>query len=408
MRELFHRYHGYLTVEMTGLNPERFFNLCAFSGLEIWNAVCLGKQFRFYMRAKDFFKCRPFAKKAGVRLHITEKKGLPFFLYRNRKRGLWGAGLVLFFVFLYILSLYVWDISYEGNLRYTDNELEHFLAEQRIYCGVKKSSVSCENLEEALREKYEGITWVSARLEGTRLYIHIKENEVLLGIPRKDDSPCDLVAESDAVIKSMIVRSGIPAVKPGDTVKKGQLLVSGRIPVTDDAGTVTSERLVHADADITGIRERTEIKEISMWHRMEIPTGKKRAGIATAVGDLSFVWLMPAGAGSEWQTAVNYRKLCLFSDFYLPVSIGIISAREISAVDAWYTQSELNELSHIFQTETEEKLIEKGVQIIENNVKILVNGSVCRFEAYMKTEESIETPTPCENTTGEQLENEYN
>ena len=36
--------------------------------------------------------------------------------------------------------------------------------------------------------------------------------------------------ESDGTITSMIVRSGIPLVKPGDEVEKGQILVSGNGP----------------------------------------------------------------------------------------------------------------------------------------------------------------------------------
>ena len=87
---------------------------------------------------------------------------------------------------------------------YTDDELSHFLDTLGIHCGIMKNQVSCEELEAALRNEYEGITWVSARLSGTKLYIHVKENDVPLEIPVKDDSPCDLAAESDGTITSMI------------------------------------------------------------------------------------------------------------------------------------------------------------------------------------------------------------
>ena len=51
--------------------------------------------------------------------------------------------------------------------------------------------------------------------------------------------------------------------------------------------------------------------------------------------------------------------------------------------------------------------MEKGVQIIENNVKILVNGSSCRFEVNMQTEEPFKTETNVE-TQGEQPDDEHN
>lgn len=48
----------------------------------------------------------------------------------------------------------------------------------------------------------------------------------------------------------MVVRSGIAQVSVGDTVEKGQILVSGRVPVTGDNGDEITSHLVRADADI--------------------------------------------------------------------------------------------------------------------------------------------------------------
>ena len=49
-----------------------------------------------------------------------------------------------------------------------------------------------------------------------------------------------------------MTRNGIPAVKAGSKVKKGDILVSGRVEMKNDAGEVTGYRYREADADIKG------------------------------------------------------------------------------------------------------------------------------------------------------------
>ena len=278
-------------------------------------------------------------------------------------------------------------------MRYTEDVLSHFLEETGIVSGIRKSEVSCEALEEALRARFEGITWVSARLSGTRLYIHIKENEVPLSFPEQSHTPCDLRASSDGVITSVVVRSGLPMVKAGDTVTAGQLLVTGCIPITDDSGSVAEARYVHADADVKAVCARSEAEEIPVWHMVKPETGRRRKGLCVVLGNgkngAHFVWLFPNIWKTDWKTVTSYRKARIFGDFYLPVHVGFIDSAEISPHEEKYTQEQLLALADAYKNRLTENLMEKGVHIIENNVKILVNGSVCRFEAELLTEEAI-------------------
>lgn len=107
---------------------------------------------------------------------------------------------------------------------YTYDTLVKWLETQDTYYGMLKSRINCEDLEAAIRTSFPEITWVSARVSGTRLLIHIKENEVLSVIPDKDDAPRDIVASKSGIITSMVVRQGIAQVAPGDEVEAGQVL----------------------------------------------------------------------------------------------------------------------------------------------------------------------------------------
>ena len=79
---------------------------------------------------------------------------------------------------------------------------------------------------------------------GQRKYRHIPDGAA------KEEPPNDIVAEKDGRITSIVTRNGVPLVKPGDEVKKGDILVSGKVEVKNDAGEVVNYHYQNADADI--------------------------------------------------------------------------------------------------------------------------------------------------------------
>ena len=113
-------------------------------------------------------------------------------------------------------------------------------------CGMRKSAVSCEELEESLRNQFAEITWVSAEIKGTRLTVRIKENEAMLSPVEPDRTPCDLTAEKDGVIERCVVRNGLLKVRAGDPVAAGDLLVAGTIPIYDDSENLVSSHEIRA------------------------------------------------------------------------------------------------------------------------------------------------------------------
>ena len=231
---LLHNWEGYVRLRLHGYSPERFLNLCNARGLEVWGLICnRDGDYEFFMTVEGYRRVKPLVRKAQVRLHITGRFGLPFFIYRHRKRWYYGAGIMAFFLVLYVMSLFIWDIQFEGNYRYTYDTLVRFLDTQDIDYGMLKARINCEDLEASMRTSFPEITWVSARVSGTRLLIHIKENEVLSTIPEKDETPCDIVASQPGIITSMVVRQGVAQVCVGDQVEEGQVLVLSLIHILD-------------------------------------------------------------------------------------------------------------------------------------------------------------------------------
>ena len=168
---------GYVRVSLEGIAPERFLNLCHNRGYAIWDIRYGKERNTCCMLLQDFLQIRPLARKTGTKVRVLHRYGAPFAMRRHWKRKGAILGITLFFVLLYLMSDHIWAIDVEGNHRYTEDTLLQFVASTGISHGMKRDAVSCEELEKAIRNQYEDITWVSARIDGTRLVVQIKEND---------------------------------------------------------------------------------------------------------------------------------------------------------------------------------------------------------------------------------------
>jgi len=392
---LLHNWNGYVRLRLHGYSPERFLNLCNARRLEVWGLICnRDGDYEFYMTVKGYRRVKPLVRKAQVRLRIIGRFGVPFFIYKYRKRWYYAAGIGAFFLVLYVMPLFIWDIQFDGNYRYTYDTLIRYLDSQDIDYGMLKSKINCENLESSIRTSFPEITWVSARVSGTRLLIHIKENEVLSIVPEKDETPCDIVASQAGTITSMVVRQGIAQVSVGDEVEEGQVLVSGRVPIIGDSEEEINAYMVHADADVVARTTREYEKTIPLLHKERVQTGRKRRGWYVKAGKWSFTFLMPVRGQGEWDYAMEEQQLKLFSNFYLPLYIGDIKGREMSAYERNYTREELEHISKAINYQFVKNLEEKGVQILENNDRIETSVSQCRIKGELVTQESIVKTQP--------------
>lgn len=387
-----HRMRGYVEISVHDGLPERFFNLCALQGMEVWN-IRMGKNgdYRCRVELKDFWGVRPLARKARVRLKVKKRGGIPFFLSENRKRVFYACGLGGFFLVLFLMSLFLWEIRFTGNVRYTDDALLYWLEQKEIQTGVLRGNVHCEELEARIREEFPEIIWVSARILGTRLLIQVKENEVLSVVPQEDTRPCDIVAERDGRVVSMVVRQGTAKVKTGDEVAAGQVLVSGYVPVNGDDGQEITAHLVAADGDVQAETNRRYEANLPLSRSVRVPTGKIRKGWHVRAFSWSFVILMPDMGKGQWDYIKQERQLAIFPDFYLPVYGGNIVGREMVSYEKSYSTAELKELAGKLNRQFVEKLEEKGVQILENNDRIEKSVSGCRIYGRLVTREAIGT-----------------
>ena len=368
---------GYIRLCVAGYSPERVLNMCCFHQLFIWGLEPTGKGYGMYMSISDFRKLKPLVRKTHTKVTLEGRYGFPFFLARYRKRKLFFAGLFLCAVLLRAYSLFIWDIHFEGNERYPDTTLAEFLESEGVAPAMLRSRVDCPGIVKAIRKEYNDIVWVSASIDGSRLKIQVKENEDTF--PEKDASvvpdggeekPVDLIASADGVVTKIVTRSGVPQVHVGDTVKKGDILVLGRVEVVNDSQEVVSYQYHRSDADVFADTQMEYTDTLPLTYQEKVYDGKKKYQPFIRLAD----WTVSVGSiknkYEHSERVTEETQIRLGENFYLPLFYGMKSVKSYSLVERTYSEEEARRLLSLDFKRFCEDLEEKGVQIRENNVKI--------------------------------------
>lgn len=155
--------------------------------------------------------------------------GIPVIILNNRHRfGIFSA--IALSLIIYILSsLFVWDIRIDGNESVPDSAVLNELSDVGFSVGERWGSFSKNDVEWALLDASDKIGWININRRGSVAYVTVKEKTVY---PESGDKKAfsNIVAARDCIIEEITVRAGTAAVKVGDTVKAGDLLISGVLP----------------------------------------------------------------------------------------------------------------------------------------------------------------------------------
>lgn len=362
-------FKGYLIIRLHGDYVERFFNMCRMHNIYLWNIKKEETDFCCSIAAKDYFETIPLMKKTGTKATVLQKEGVPFYVPFMKKRVLFFISLILCLGMLYAVTDYIWAIEYIGNTQISNDELQNFLVSQNIHYGMKKKSLNCEETEKNLRASFPNITWTSIYYEGTKLFIEIKENEKAEPV-MEETQGTNLIATEAGIITSMITRNGIPKVKIGDTIEQGQILVEGCVPIYDEGQNIIDYQVYHSDADISIRTQMTYQEKLERNYPYIQYTGSEQKSIFLEVFGYHMESPVIGKNYLSCERVTQKYQVSLLENLYLPVYYGNICKKEYHLRYLEYSEEEMkNQLNDNF-----EKFIlclqEKGVQIIEKDVKI--------------------------------------
>ena len=371
-----------------------------------------------------FRRLKGIVKKTGTKVAIQKRCGLPFFVPKMKRRKIFLLGLIGSLAFWMWMSTFIWAVEIQGNYSISDDIFMDFLRQNDVYVGMKRAEVNIAELEKKIRQDFGIVTWTSAKIDGTRLEIQIKENEVDTGVREEDykgepgekenEFGSDLIAEEDGQIVSMVTRAGVPQVAVGAEVKKGDVLVAGNVPVYNEDATVKKYQYYDADADIFISRFWQQTEELPLTYEKKEYTGEEKKEFFIDVMGKEMLLRIGKVKYENYDKVTDKRQVKLLDNFYLPVYYGSSVNREYVLTDNIYTKEEVK---NIFS----EKLIkfitgleEKGVQIIKKDVTIDKKNKKWQMRVDLQiveqTGKSIpivpqaEKAIPEEGTAGEEIQ----
>lgn len=388
---------GYLRIRVAGYSAERFLNACSHKGICLWGLRPVGGAYEMNITIKGFRQLKPIIRKTRTKVVIVRRFGLPFFLHKYRKRKLFFAGAFLCLVLICLLSKFIWNIDIKGNITRTDETLLEFLDSKDVKNGMRIKEVDCARIVKDIRKEYDDIIWVSASVKGTRLLIQIKENED--SIPMKEDTDqkeeaYDIVADKACVITDIVVRNGIVQVKKGDKVKEGDILVSGQVPVNNDAGETTGYQYHVSDADITGQTVTKYQDSCSLTYIEKQDMEIQKYECFAAIGEYRAAFGGIRNKYEDFEEESRQYQCRIFDNFYLPVYWGVRTVRPYKPIERKYTKKELQELLTGRFSRYCEDLEKKGVEILQNDVKIYTGSDTAEAKGTLTVEMPIGEKSP--------------
>lgn len=357
---------GYVQFAVIGGSLERFLNQCARSGIYLWN-IRTGEHWGASVTAGSYRSLRCCARKAGCRLKILKRRGLPFATMGIRRRKGLVVGAVAFAAVILVLSMHVWCVEVVGNHTISAIDMTEELSSLGVRPGTPKRDVNPQLLQQSLMLKFPQASWLSVNTRGSLVQIRLEEKTEKPPAVTQDVRPCNIKSAATGQIISIDVYTGTPQVKEGDAVVEGQLLISG--VVENEAG-VTS--LKHAAGKVMAETTRSMVAEIPLKRSVVQPTGnvvtRRSLNFMGARIPLTFT-TKPDG---------NYRPEALYTKLRLMNSILPVSLYE----ENWIEEQNVN------VTLTREQALKEAQQQIEQKEKEMKDAQILSSSASDKISDS--------------------
>lgn len=353
---LWNYFRGYVIIKIKGFSIERFLNLCLNKDINLSKLEEVNDGVICRISIKDVKLLKEISKKTGCKYKIIYKYGMPFFIFKNRKRKMFLIGAITFIALLYYFSSFIWTIQVTGNNQIDNNDILHFCEEKGLFLGAYKRKIDIKSIQSDLKNNFDTVSWVNIKIDGTKATISLSEN-IQNQKTVENTSACDIIAKEKGVITEIVTRTGTPLVKSKDVVNKGDVLVSGEL-LLKEGEEIKGTYNTYADADIKAKTEKEIKVSVPFEYYIKEYTENKKSTYTLLAFNKSFDFnlLKTKISYENYDTIISRKQLKLSENFYLPFIIKKTSYKEYIPVKKTYCINEAKLYANKLITE---KIIEE-------------------------------------------------
>lgn len=210
-------------IKVTGLNLKYVLDTAREKGITLFSVKRTdGSSLEISLSRKGAGELVGILPKETYRTEILNKNGLFFKLVVLKGRYALFSGILIFTALMMILSRHTWLVKVYGC---EESKVSAIVSTAENAGAIGNyGSIDTDRIAQAVTDFGEDIIWSSVRVKGifTEVYVKIKPQ-------REEETVTDrIVASKDGRILSLTVTGGTAEVEDGETVLKGQTLISGR------------------------------------------------------------------------------------------------------------------------------------------------------------------------------------
>ena len=388
-----------IKISITGEQVERFFNLCSHHSINLYNIHKFENNYYASMDPACFFSLKALAKKTNIKIKLVSKEGILFLISNIKKQCFFIVFPFVCFLALLLSSCFLWNVQINGNQSITQDMLRDYLQINGIHYGMLLKEIPLNQLKTDIRNEYPQINWVSIYLEGTTLQIDIKENDSTIYKTKTNNVRKDIIAPESGIIETMLVRTGTPCVSIGEEVKKGDVLIMGMIDIPSENGITKKSIPCSADGDVYLVYKKNINESLPLTYTSKEYTNRKSKNIELNFSNNSYNIPNSNIPFLNYDVLTEEIPISLISILSLPVSIKQNTYYEYYNKESKYSVEECEKIMNQKLEEICKTFIEKGVQIIEKNVKIETNSVYSTMSGSMTLKVNCSSNTLLEDNT---------
>ena len=273
-----------------------------------------------------------------VEFYGTDILGLYGLLKKIPNKIAISFALSICVLLIFLCSSVVWDIRVDGNDTLPSSSIILALSDCGFEIGSSWDKCDLSAIENEMQLRFnDSISWINLNKRGFVCYVSVIEKATEK--PSTDSQTfeyANIVSDSDCVIEEVTVSAGLAAVKPGDTVKKGDVLIFGILPDEQGGG------FCRAQGRVTGRISDQVTVEVDRNESICLLKSKKIYSIDIIFLNFSInIFKLYGNLTNKYDIIDCEKSYSLFERCKLPFKIQISYLPVYESLNVSYTDEEL-------------------------------------------------------------------
>ncbi len=383
----------YKTVKVEGFDLQKFLTQCIKENISIYHIQQKGSmEIILQVSASDWTN---FLRTAGNRYRITvlSENGIAPLLKRVFSKKSMVVGIIFFIFLVYWQSCFISEIRIYGYESLSEREIRESLAAAGLYEGCSKK-LDPDGVEIQMFRSHPELCFIGIKYIGNLAEVNLVEGSFLDPDMDNVDIPRNIVAKKDGYVEKIIARQGSKEAEEGQFVRKGDILISGLMPIEDKTykrdpeGTGSLFRYVHAEGEVYA---KIIYRFIAYQQKHEIIkklSGRSMPGIAFTIGGFS---LDTTDIISPYDTAICEQKVLINQIRPIPIRLCINRQNEVSLVKKERDEKDIERLANQQARAAIRENIPEFIEIINKSLKFYPEENIIKIVIMVETLEEIGT-----------------